>query len=192
MKLTSILGSPRKKGNTNRVLGWVEEELQRLDHGVERVNVVDHRINGCKGCFTCKKSADEPGCPQKDDGVNILNRLIDSDVVIYGSPNYMWGLTSQMKAVLDRHCSLVTGYGTPEWRSLLDGKAVALVVTCEDAIEGNCDLIMLGFERFARYLKCRHLGTLVIPHASTPEALGEKARESACDFARTIGSSYST
>lgn len=191
MKLTSVLGSPRKKGNTDRVLGWVEEELGRLDHRVDRINVVDHHINGCKGCFTCKKSADEPGCPQKDDALSILNRLIGSDVVIYASPNYMWSLTSQMKAIIDRHCSLVKGYGTPQWRSLLEGKAMALVVTCEDAIEGNCDLIMLMFERFAEYLKCKFLGTLVIPHASRPDALGEEARAQAIDFARTIGSSRS-
>jgi len=192
MKLTSILGSPRKKGNTNRVLGWVEAELGRLDHPVDRINVVDHRVNGCKGCFTCKRTAGEPGCPQKDDGVSILKRLIGSDVVIYASPNYMWGLSSQMKTIIDRHCSLVKGYGTPEWRSLLDGKALAVVVTCEDAIEGNCDLIMLMFERFAEYLKCKHLGTLVIPHASKPDALGEDARSQAIDFARAIGSSYGT
>jgi len=94
-----------------------------------------------------------------------------------------------MKAVIDRHCSLVTGYGTPDWRSLLDGKGMALVVTCEDAIEGNCDLLMQMFERLAGYLKCRHLGTLVIPHTTKPDALGEDERDQAVSFARRIGSS---
>jgi multimeric flavodoxin WrbA len=192
MNVSSILGSPRKKGNTGRVLGWVEEELERLDHRVSRIDLVDHRVNGCKGCFTCKRSADEPGCPQKDDGVGILNRLIDSDVILYASPNYMWGLTSQMKALIDRHCSLVTGYGTPDWHSLLDGKGIALVVTCEDAIEGNCDLMMLMFERLAGYLKCSHMGSLVIPHATTPDALSEEARERAATFAQSISFSYHT
>jgi multimeric flavodoxin WrbA len=189
MKVTSILGSPRKKGNTNRVLGWVEEELGRLDHRVNRIDVVDHNVNGCKGCSTCQTSENRPGCPQKDDAVGILRRLIDSDVVLYASPNYMWGLSSQMKALIDRHCCVVTGFATPSWQSLFDGKRVALVVTCGDAIENNCELMMQAFERFAAYLKSDYLGALVIPYTTTPDAMGDDVRERAMAFARKIDAS---
>jgi multimeric flavodoxin WrbA len=189
MTVTSILGSPRKKGNTNRVLSWVEDELGRLNHRVSRIDVVDHKVNGCKGCSTCQTSENRPGCPQKDDVANILSRLIDSDVVLYASPNYMWGLSSQLKALVDRHCCLVTGFGTPDWQSLLDGKRAALVVTCGDAIENNCDLMMQTFERFAAYLKIDYLGALVIPYATTPDAMGEDVRDQAKAFARKIAAS---
>jgi multimeric flavodoxin WrbA len=184
LKTTSILGSPRKKGNTNKVLGWVEEAFQAQGHQVGRINVVDHEINGCKGCFTCKRFPDEPGCPQKDDAAEILDQLIGSDIILYASPNYMWGLTAQMKAVIDRHCSLVIGFGTPQWRSLLQGKKVGLVVTCEDAVENNSDLMMEMFGRLADYLKCDHAGALVVPFTTTPDALGEEVREQAWAFAK--------
>lgn len=186
MKVTTILGSPRKKGNTNRVLKWVEEELGGLDHQTARINVVDFKINGCKGCFMCKKVPDSHGCPQKDDAGEILNRLIASDAIVYASPNYMWSLTAQMKALIDRHCSMVIGFGTPDWISLLEGKRVALVVTCEDAVENNCELMLDTFQRFSGYLKSRYAGALVIPHTSTPDALGREAQEQAEAFARKI------
>jgi multimeric flavodoxin WrbA len=187
MKITSVLGSPRKKGNTNRVLQWVEVELQKQGHETERINISDHKVRGCKGCFTCKKSTDKPGCPQKDDVMDIFDRLMASDRILYGSPNYFWGMTSQMKTLIDRHCSLVTGYGTPQWHSLLAGKGIGLVITCEDAAENNVYLIEEMFGRFANYLKCDHLGSLVVPLASKPEAMGEEIRQRSLAFAHQIG-----
>jgi multimeric flavodoxin WrbA len=186
MKIASILGSPRKKGNTNRVLQWIEDALQAQGHEVNRINTSDHKVRGCKGCFTCKKFTDKPGCPQKDDAVEIINRLIASDIILYGSPIYFWGPTSQMKTLIDRHCCLVKGFGTPQWKSFLEGKGLGLVVTCEDAAENNTDLMEEMFKRFVDYLKCDHLGSLIIPLTTTPEALGEDVRHGALAFAHQI------
>ena len=186
MLVTSILGSPRKKGNTNRVLGWVEEALQSEGHRAERINTVDHKINGCKGCFTCKRFTEKPGCAQEDDALRIMDRLIASDAIIYGSPIYFWGPTAQMKTLMDRHCSLVTGFGKPSWQSLLEGRRTGFVVTCEDAVENNAELIIETFERFADYLKCHNAGVLVIPHTSKPDALGDEVKERATALARKV------
>ncbi len=46
----------------------------KAGHEIDRINATDFKVNGCKGCFTCKKSTDEPGCPQKDDAVEIMQR----------------------------------------------------------------------------------------------------------------------
>ncbi|MBI4964118.1 MAG: flavodoxin family protein [Desulfomonile tiedjei] len=186
MRIETVLGSPRKKGNTGKVLGWVEEALEARGHSVNRIQLVDHKINGCKGCWTCKKSKDKPGCPQKDDAVEILERLLDSDLVLYATPVYFWGPTAQIKAFVDRHCSLVTGYGTAQWQSLMAGKRIGLVVTCEDGIENNVDLLAEMFKRFADYLKCDHAGEIVIPFASKPDAMGDQARARAIAFANQL------
>lgn len=37
MRITTLLGSAKKKGNTATVLGWVDEELETLGHSVERI-----------------------------------------------------------------------------------------------------------------------------------------------------------
>lgn len=183
MQVTSVLGSPRKKGNTNRVLGWVEEALRERGFHPNRINVVDRKILGCKGCWTCKKFTDRPGCPQKDDAVPVMKQLMASDLVIYATPVYFWGPTAQMKTLIDRHCSLVTGFGTPRWASLMEGKQTALVATCEDAVENNAEPLLDLFERLAAYLKCTRAGALVIPFATTPESLGNEVRDRAVEFA---------
>ncbi len=183
MKITTVLGSPRKRGNTGKVLGWVEEALEAQGHEVRRIHVVDYKVNGCKGCWTCKKFPDKPGCPQKDDAVGILGRLMDSDMVLYASPVYFWGPTSQIKALMDRHASLVSGFGTAQWQSLMEGKKIGLVVTCEDAEENNTELLVETFKRLADYLKCDYRDTLVVPFTTTPEAMGDEIRQRAIAFA---------
>ncbi len=45
MKILSIFGGPRSKGNTATVLGWVEDELTHLDHQVERVFLARKKVN---------------------------------------------------------------------------------------------------------------------------------------------------
>lgn len=186
MVITSVLGSPRRKGNTNRVLGWVEDALQANAHRIDRLNVVEHKVNGCKGCWTCKKFTDRPGCPQKDDAMNLIGKIMESDAIIYASPVYFWGPTAQMKALIDRHCSLVTGFGTPQWQSLMEGKTLGLVVTCEDAVEDNADHLQHLFRKLAGYLKCTYAGDLMIPFAKTPDAFGDDVKAQATAFAHEL------
>ena len=50
MKVMTILGSPKKKGNTAKVLGWLEEELEAQGNQVSRINITDREVRGCLGC----------------------------------------------------------------------------------------------------------------------------------------------
>jgi len=45
MRITTLLGSAKKKGNTATVLGWVEEELKSLGHDVERIYLNNKSIS---------------------------------------------------------------------------------------------------------------------------------------------------
>jgi multimeric flavodoxin WrbA len=187
MNITTVLGSPRKKGNTSRVLGWVEEELRNEGHLVDRLNVIDYKINGCRGCFTCKKSETELGCPQKDEAEVVLSQLMVSDAVIYATPIYFWSPSGQMKTLIDRHCGLVTGFGNPAWISLMEGKQIGLVVTSEDAPELASDLTVELFKRLAHYLKSSYRGELLISGTSKPDALGEDVKARAEAYAHNFG-----
>ena len=184
MKITSVLGSPRpKKGNTAKVLGWVEEELRAKGHDVDRIDIVDKKVNGCKECYTCQGIPDEPGCPQEDDAKEIFERLMASDAVLFASPLFCWGFSSQIKPLIDRHFCLVTGYGTPNWKSLLEGKRAGLLVTCAGPIEENSELVVQMFQRLMDYAKISSAESLIIPFTTTPDAMGAEIKEQAVKFA---------
>jgi multimeric flavodoxin WrbA len=185
MKVLMILGSPRKKGNTAAVLGMFEKIIGK-DHEVERINITDVDVKGCRGCYACQKTPDEPGCVQKDDAASIFERIMDADAVVYGTPLYCWSFTAQLKALLDRHLCLVTGYLTPDHKSLVDGKKVALLVTCMGPIEQNADLIPGIFDRMMAFLKGDVAGKYILPGCTTPDELGDQAAEIANKIAEDI------
>jgi len=186
MQVTTILGSPRKHGNTAKVLTVFEKLITRQGHQVDRINIVDYEVNGCLGCQACQKVRHGPGCKQKDDAVKIFKRMIASDAVIYATPLYTYGFTAQMKALIDRENCLVTGYGSPEYTSLLKGKRSALLVTCGGPIEENADLIQTVFDREGQYQQWNIVGKYIVPSCTTPEALGDRAMETARQMAGDI------
>ncbi len=178
MAILTILGSPRMMGNTAGVLSMVEQELAGR-HPVERLAITSKRVHGCLGCGSCQKASDCPGCVQKDDAVAVFERMMAADAVVYSSPLYCWGFSAQMKAFIDRHFCLVTGFGTPAHNSLITGKPVALLVTCAGPVENNADVIQTIFDRVCNYGKSRVVNKTVVPFCTTPDALGEDARAAA-------------
>jgi multimeric flavodoxin WrbA len=75
MKIITILGSPRKKGNTAKVFSIFEDKVEKK-HEVERININQYKVGGCLECYKCKEKKDEPGCVQKDDALTIFEKMI--------------------------------------------------------------------------------------------------------------------
>ncbi len=163
MKVLTILGSPHTQGNTDKVMGWVEDELRASGHEVERVNLIKKKVGFCLACYHCQGNPDEPACVQDDDMSEIYDKLINADAIIYGSPLYMWSFAAPIKAMFDRCIALITGYGTDAHKSLIAGKRTALVVTAAGPIENNADLITQIFQRGMNFAKAAPVGELIAP-----------------------------
>jgi multimeric flavodoxin WrbA len=187
MIIATILGSPRKHGNTAAVLSTFER-LVTPQHTVRRVNIVDHTVRGCLGCDKCQRVLDEPGCGQRDDFRSIFSILVEADVVVYAAPVYVWSFPAQMKALLDRH------YCLTKWRegevlvSLLESKRTALLVTCGGDAESNADLIQAMFDREMLAARCLPIGKYVVAKCTTPAEVRAQAGEIALAMARDIAS----
>ena len=181
MNIVTLLGGPRTDGNTDRLLAWAERALTDWRHKVTRINLAELTINGCKSCFACVESPDEPGCVLPDDAPGVFAKMVEADAIIYATPLYMWGFAAQLKALMDRSICLVRGYGGPEHRSFVEGKPAALLVSCAGPEEGNADLIETNFTRFADYTKLDDRGTFIFPLCTDvnmlPNTHGAKARE---------------
>jgi len=186
MQITTILGSAKKKGNTATVLGWVEEDLESMGHGLERIHLSSRSVGGCLGCAKCRENADEIACVQNDDALDIMKQMISSEVILFASPIYFWGFSAQLKALVDRCYSLVTNYHKPGHTSLLKGKRIGLLVTGADAYEENAEGMFTTFDRFVDFLLARKSGALYVGECTVPAELSEsvknKARELACSL----------
>lgn len=183
--ILTILGSPRKRGNTATILGQFERLAGQVAR-VTRVNLSDYTIRGCLGCDACRRVLDEPGCIQRDDGPQILDYIRAADLVVYATPVYVWDCTAQMKALLDRHYCMVKWQSGQVVRTLLAGKQTALLATCGGPARDNADLIQIVFEREMDYLGCRVCGSYVVDNCTTPAELGDRAVQMAARMAREL------
>ena len=186
MKVLSLYGGPRKRGNTAAVLGWVEEELRNTGHSIERVDVANLSFGGCTGCWACAEVTDAPGCVIEDDATSILYKMTQTDAILFASPLYAWGFTGQLKPFLDRCVCLVSGYGEPDYNSLIGGKRGGLIVTCAGPIENNADLIQGIYERIADYCQLAPVGNIIIPNCTEPDQLSEEVKNQAKAFAQKL------
>jgi len=181
--MNSILvleGSPRK-GNTSQVVDWVLAGMGR-GNKVTRVKLCELAIHPCRECFTCSKTKQAAGCAQDDDMVELYDKMIDADLVIWASPIFCWNVTAQTKAVLDRCFALLTG------EDLLKGSKWALVITAGgDAFDG-ADLAVAMFSRLARYGGIKYLGQHVV--APCPDgaklAKNEVLKKQAKEFGKEL------
>jgi len=185
MKVLNILGSPKKFGNTSKVLDLYEEHLRTNGHVPERIHISDYKINGCLECWACTKSTDRPGCIQKDDVHTIFEKMISSDAIVYASPLIGWDVSSQIKALFDRHFSIVKGFGTSNHKSFLENKLLSLLITCMGPRENNTDLVEEFFNRFSDYVNTRHVKKYVVSGSMSPDFL-ERAKKEARIMAEDI------
>lgn len=102
MKAVAVNGSPRKGGNTETMLEKVLEPLKAAGWETELIQVGGKNIRGCLACFKCFENKDLR-CSAKNDIFNdCMEKLLEADAVILGSPTYFTDVSSEMKALLDR------------------------------------------------------------------------------------------
>jgi multimeric flavodoxin WrbA len=102
MKVTAFNGSPRPDGNTALLLRKALEPIAAAGIHTELVQVGGTNIHGCRGCMACTKLKNTR-CADDDDSLNaFLEKMIESDGILLGSPSYFCGLTAEMKALIDR------------------------------------------------------------------------------------------
>ncbi|MZP28752.1 flavodoxin family protein [Heliobacterium undosum] len=102
MKVIGINGSPRRNGNTAILIQTIFDELNQQGIETELIQLADHPIKGCTACGGCMIQKNKR-CVMDDDFFNdCLEKMVTADGIILGSPVYSAGVTSQIKALIDR------------------------------------------------------------------------------------------
>ncbi len=128
MKIIGIDGSPRKDGNTEKLLRKVLAGAEEAGGKAQFLKLADLTINYCRGCGTCRATGE---CVMQDDMDRVVESIQHSDVIVLGSPIYAWQVSGNTKVFMDRLCRLLT----PNYESRLNGpKKIAFVYT-----QGNPD-----------------------------------------------------
>ena len=102
MKVVAFNGSARKDGNTAILIRHVFGELTKEEIDTELVQLSGRRIHGCIACMKCYENKDQR-CSVKDDMANeCIEKMLEADGIILGSPTYFANVSTEMKALIDR------------------------------------------------------------------------------------------
>ncbi len=99
MKVLGIMGSPRIKGNTDLLLDEALKGAKSQGAKVERIVADRLNISPCREYYGCLRDGN---CVIRDDMDDLYPKLSSYDVVILASPIFFYGLSAQVKTLIDR------------------------------------------------------------------------------------------
>ena len=111
MKAIVINASPRKKWNTAEVLESAMKGAESVGCETEYINLYDLVFKGCRSCLVCKmKDKSKCKCYWRDDLSPLIEKILDADALLIGSPIYFGEPTSEFRALLERLIFCVMSY----------------------------------------------------------------------------------
>ena len=99
-KILAIQASPRKNGNSDRLLESFIKGAEEAGHEVEKIHIASLKISPCDAAGGCHKTG---LCRRyKDDMQPLYGKLVEADHIVISSPTFFMGVPAQLKAMIDR------------------------------------------------------------------------------------------
>jgi multimeric flavodoxin WrbA len=127
IRVLGIVGSPRRRGNTEILVDEVLRGAKEAGAVVEKVILSELDLAPCDACEGC---VDTGECIIVDAMEDLFARMQQSQVWVLGTPVYWWGPSAQFKAFVDRWYAKAQ---REEDKVLFRGRRVILVVPMGDA-----------------------------------------------------------
>lgn len=110
MKVLGIVGSPRKGGNTERLITEALAVIREEGMETEMIRLRDLRIEPCDGCQACRQLR---RCHIEDDFALVFEKMVEANGFVVGSPVYFSGPTPNILALLHRAGYVSMAVGRP-------------------------------------------------------------------------------
>lgn len=159
MDILVLQGSPNRDGSTAMLVEEFARGAREAGHAVERIDVCAADVNPCRGCVACGYGA-RP-CVQRDGMDEILDRVLAADMLVLATPLYYYGMTAQLKAVIDRFCSANSAISAKRLKA-------ALITVAWNADGWTFDALVAHYETLCRYLDMTDWGQVLGYGCGTP------------------------
>ncbi len=152
MNILVLSGSPRKGGNTDLLVDAFVKGASPKHH-VEVVSVHDYKINPCMGCNACFRREDH-ACCQKDDMQIVYEKMAKAEMLVIASPVYFYGLSAQLKTVIDRFHNPI--------RDTFHIHKMALLLVGAASLPELFDSILVQYELCLKFFKMEDVGRVLV------------------------------
>ena len=158
MKIVVLEGSPNKNGSSNLLAERFICGAKEAGHSVEVIDAVHANIRPCTGCIHCGY---EGPCSQNDDMNEIRQKILDSDMIVFVTPLYYYGMSAQLKILIDRFCAFNSSIQRKQMRS-------ALLAAAWNSDNWSFDALEAHYHTLVRYLNLKDQGMVLGKGCGTP------------------------
>ena len=149
-KIVVITGSPRKNGNSATLADNFIKGAEEAGHTVVRFDAAFKKVHPCIACNKC--GMDGP-CIFKDDFEFVRENIVDADAVVFATPMYYFGISAQLKAVIDRFYAINGKIHRP--------KKAVLLMTYANSAASEAEPIKKHYKVLLNYLGWQDAGQVI-------------------------------
>ena len=158
MKIIMLMGSPNKNGSSRILADYFIQGATEAGHQIEVIDIAHANIHPCIGCIHCGY---EGPCVQNDDVEDIRLKILESDMIVFVTPLYYFGMTAQLKTLIDRFCAFNSSLQNKKMRS-------ALLSVAWNNDNRTFDDLEMHYKTLACYLNFKDEGVVLGYGCGTP------------------------
>ena len=158
MKIVVQEGSPNKNGSSNLLADALIRGAREAGHTVQVIDAAHSNIHPCTGCIRCGY---EGPCVQKDDVEQFRGIILDADMVVFVTPLYYYGMSAQLKTLIDRFCAFNSSIQSKHMKS-------ALIAAAWNSDSWTFEALVAHYKTLVRYLNLTDMGMVLGYGCGTP------------------------
>lgn len=151
MRIVVITGSPHRNGTTAALAEAFIEGAKEAKHDIFRFDAAKEKVSPCLACDHCRTK----GRCIHDDGMReLLPALERAELVVFVTPLYYFGMSAQLKSVIDRFYARNTAL---QGR----GKQAYLLAASYDDNDWTMNDLVGHYQTILRYMNWHDAGMLL-------------------------------
>lgn len=158
MKIVVLEGSPNPNGSTHILADCFRQGAEGVGHTVEMIDVAHVDIHPCTGCIHCGY---EGPCVQKDGVEEIRQKILNADMLVFATPLYYYGMSAQLKTLIDRFCAFNSSIQRRHMKS-------ALLSVAWNSDSWTFEALETHYQTLVRYLHLQDMGMVLGYGCGTP------------------------
>ena len=151
MRILMIESSPHMHGSSNLLAERFAEGAREASHQVEVFDAARADLHPCLGCNACGMAGQ---CVQKDDMVKLREMLLRADMAVFVTPLYYFGMSAQLKTVIDRFYSFTGVLSSKKLKT-------ALIAASWDNNDWTMKDLSAHYQTLCRYMHFRDKGMIL-------------------------------
>lgn len=158
MKIVVLEGSPNKDGSSNLLAKEFIRGAEEAGHAVQIIDAAHANVHPCIGCIHCGY---EGPCVQQDDVNEIRQKILDADMLVFVTPLYYYGMSAQLKTLIDRFCAFNSSIQRKKMKSVMLTAAWNNDNWTFDALEAHYRILV-------KYLNLKDMGMVLGAGCGSP------------------------